>query len=117
MKAIELKRDSMLVKTLADRRMEIKAKCQISVIDKKEYYTNIAIQKVTFELNDKEYYMDHIWLQEQDYPEYMLDEGEAERFGWYEIYFEFYPYRDKITKNEYGVPMHGIEVFEMNRID
>ena len=37
MAAIELKRDSLIVKMLADRMTVINAKCQISAIDKKKY--------------------------------------------------------------------------------
>lgn len=117
MKAMELKRNSFMVKHLADNRIEVYAHCQISAIKRTPHYTNIAIQDINFEFNGKEYSMDHVWLQERDYPEYMLDEGEAVLNDWYEIYFEFYPYRDKTETNEYGVPMHGIEVFEMNPIE
>lgn len=115
MAAIELKRDSLIVKTLADRQVVINAKCQISAIDKKKYYTNLAIQKITFELNGKEYTMNHIWLQGYDYPEYM--EKLAEERAWYDIRFTFYPYRDKIDLNEAGIPMHGITVTSMKRIN
>lgn len=110
----ELKRDSLVVKTLADMGTVITAKCQISVIDRKKYYTNIAIQKIEFTINGKEYTMNHIWLQGCDYPEYM--EELAEQHAWYNIRFTFYPYRDKITLNEQGIPMHGITVTSMKRI-
>lgn len=115
MAAIELKRDSLAVKMLADRLVVINAKCQISVVDEKKYYTNIAIQNITFEMNGKEYTMNHIWLQECDYPEYM--KGLAEELAWYDIRFSFYPYRDKIDLNEDGIPMHGITVTSMKRIN
>ena len=115
MAAVELKRDSLAVKMLADRLSVINAKCQISVVDEKKHHTNIAIQNVTFELNGKEYIINHIWLQEYDYPEYM--KGLAEEQAWYEIRFSFYPYRDKIDVNEYGIPMHGITVTSMKRIN
>ena len=115
MAAIELKRDSLIVKTLADRQVVVNAKCQISVVDKKKYYTNLAIQHVTFELNGKEYTMNHTWLQECDYPEYM--KNLAEQYAWYDIRFTFYPYRDKVNLNENGIPMHGITVISMKRIN
>lgn len=105
-----IKRDSLLVKTIADRGMVIQATCQISRIDVKPGYTNIALQKITMIINDKEYHMDHIWLQGQDYPKYFGDmavEGE-----WFDLDIAFYPYRDKINKNEYGITMHGIEVVD-----
>lgn len=115
MAAIELKRDSLIVKMLADRMTVINAKCQISVVDKKPSYTNLAIQKITFELNGKEYVMNHIWLQERDYPEYM--KKLAEQHMWYNIRFTFYPYRDKIDLNEAGIPMHGITVISMKSLN
>ena len=110
MAAIELKRDSALVAYLAENKIEICAECQISVVDVKPNYTNIAIQDIYFEFGGKEYHMDHVWLQERDYPKYM--KHEAEEYAWYEIYFEFYKYRDKID-----VGMHGLDVIEMNKID
>lgn len=115
MAAVELKRDSMAVKMLADRLTVINAKCQISVIDRKKYYTNIAIQNITFELNGKEYTINHIWLQGKDYPEYIKDL--AEQYAWYDIKFTFYPYRDKIDLNENGIPMHGITVTSMRKLN
>lgn len=105
-----VKRDSLLVKTMADRGITVQATCQISRIDVKPNYTNIALQKITMIINDKEYHMDHIWLQGRDYPEYLGDmavEGE-----WFDLDIVFYPYRDKINKNEYGITMHGIEVVD-----
>ena len=115
MAATELKRDSLAVKMLADRLVVINAKCQISVVDKKKSYTNIAIQNIEFTMNGKEYTMNHIWLQECDYPEYM--KGLAEAQAWYEIRFSFYPYRDKVDLNEDGIPMHGITVTSMKKIN
>ena len=110
MKAIELERNSALVAYLAENKIEICAECQISVVDVKPDHTNIAIQDIYFVFNGKEYHMDHVWLQERDYPKYM--KHEAEEYAWYEIYFEFYKYRDKID-----VGMHGLDVIEMNKID
>ena len=100
---------------LADRLVVINAKCQISVVDEKKHYTNIAIQNIEFTMNGKEYTMNHIWLQECDYPEYM--KGLAEAQAWYEIRFSFYPYRDKVDLNEDGIPMHGITVTSMKKIN
>ena len=106
----QIKRDNVLIKAMAERRIVLQATCQVSRIDVKPNYTNIALQKITIIINNKEYHMDHIWLQGQDYPRYfgnMAAEGE-----WFDLDIMFYPYRDKIDKNDCGITMHGIEVID-----
>ena len=103
-----IERDSLLVKMVADRSMECTATCQISKIDVKPKYTNIAIQKITILINGRIKHIDHLWLQEQDYPSSLLDI--ATEGKWVDIDFIFYPYRDKITKNKDGIKMHGMHV-------
>lgn len=111
----ELKRDSLEVRYMATKKERLTAVCQISVIDKKKYYTNIAIQKISFKYHNKTYEMNHVWLQQRDYPKAM--KNKAETHAWYEIEFEFYAYRDKITTNELGSKMHGMKVFSMKKIN
>lgn len=106
-----LKRDSLIVKTLAERNMVLRATCQISKIDKHTRYTNIAIQKINIVINNIEYHIDHLWLQGRDYPSYFIDmavEGQ-----WYDIEFMFYKYRDKINVNDQGITMHGIDILDV----
>lgn len=112
---MEVKRDSLEVRYMATKKERLTAVCQISVIDRKEYYTNIAIQKITFKHRGKTYEMNHVWLQQRDYPKAMKDK--AERYAWYEVEFEFYAYHDKITTNELGSKMHGMKVFSMKKIN
>lgn len=112
---MEVKRDSLEVRYMATKKVRLTAECQISVVDVKEYFTNLAIQKITFKYNGKTYEMDHVWLQQRDYPKAMKDK--AKRHEWYEVEFEFYAYHDKINTNELGTRMHGMKVFSMKKIN
>ena len=105
-----IKRDSTIVKTIAEREMLVHATCQISRIMRKGSYTNIALQKITFIINNKEYHMDHIWLQQRDYCRHFKDM--AVEGKWYNIDFVFYQYRDRIDRNADGIMMHGINVLD-----
>ena len=106
-----IKRDSILVKAMAERDVVLQETCQVSTILRRADYANIALQKITFTINGKEYHIDHIWLQQRDYPSYfrsMAKEGE-----WYDIDFVFYQYRDKKQKNADGIMMHGMDVLDI----
>lgn len=111
-----LKRDAKIIGKLYQQGTIVKAVCQISKIDVKPNYTNVAIQKVYFTVNNNEYFFDHVWLQGRDYKECnelnTLEEG-----TWVEIEFKFYEYRDKITKTERGRMMHGLTVNSYKVLD
>ena len=111
----ELKRNSVEVSNFAKNKIKFKAMCQISVIDEKPYYTNLAIQKITFKHKNIEYHLNHLWLQQRDYPAQVLDT--VEKYAWYEIEFTFYPYRDKIDVNKRGIPMHGMTITSMKKLN
>ena len=111
-----VKRDGRLVERLYNERATVKAVCQISKIDDKADYVNVAIQKVYFVVNNIEYYFDHVWLQQKDYK---LCSGlkDIEEGKWVEIEFTFYKYHDKIQKNKKGRMMHGLTLSSFTLID
>lgn len=111
-----LKRDAKIVGKLYQQDTIVKAMCQISKIDVKPKYTNVAIQKVYFTVNNNEYCFDHVWLQGRDYKA-CNDLSTLEEGTWIEIEFKFYEYRDKVTKTERGRMMHGLTVNSYKVLD
>lgn len=109
----ELRRDSKEVMVMAMNKVTLKARVQISAIDVKPKYTNIAIQKINFNYKKQDYMLDHAWLQERDYPKGFADK--AEEYAWYDIEFTFYQYRDKIDTNEEGRRMYGLTVSKIKK--
>lgn len=111
-----VKRDGKLVERLSNEKVTMKAVCQISKIDVKTNFTNVAVQKIYFIYNNIEYYFDHVWLQGRDYEncEALADVQPGE---WVEIEFTLYPYRDKITKNRKGRKMHGLTLMNFTHLN
>lgn len=112
-----LKRDAKIIGKLYQQGTIVKAVCQISKIDPKTNYTNVAIQKVYFTVNNNEYFFDHVWLQGRDYEKTCKELNTLEEGTWMEIEFKFYEYRDKITKTERGRMMHGLTVSNYKVLD
>lgn len=112
-----LKRDAKIIGKLYQQGATVKAVCQISKIDPKANYTNVAIQKVYFTVNGNEYFFDHVWLQGRDYERTCKELSTLEEGTWMEIEFKFYEYRDKITKTERGRMMHGLTVSNYKVLD
>lgn len=109
-----LERNDILIDFMTKRNIVVNGSCKIQKINKKvkreQVYYNICLQDVSFIINDIKYYMQHIWLQEEDYENTKL--RYCERGEFYNIRFSFYEYR---FKNGYS-DMHGITVYNADRI-
>lgn len=111
MEATLIERNSTLVNYLASQRIKLTGDCQVSAITPKKTRKgnaiNIAIQDIYFTFQGKEYKIDHIWLQEVDYPGYFKPVLWEE----YYIEFSFYAYRDKVDVNMCGIEISHIELY------
>lgn len=84
-------------------------------------YTNILLQEIQFTFNNKTYEIDHIWLQEVDYPVHFKNIAEVD--GLYSFVFTTYEYRhgEKYQgrghkkggqeSNKYGLTITDIEPY------
>lgn len=102
----EIKRNSNITKTISSNNITVKGVATVSKVAHKKgrqnrKYINVCVQDIIFTFNNKKYYINHCWLQQNDYPKqwrYQIVEGES-----YSIEFTFYPYHDAIDRNMYGM--------------
>lgn len=111
MKAIE--RNSVMVKILSDNSIELQGSAYVKEITRKKtskgIKQNLLLKDIQFSVNNEEYKIDHCWLQQCDYPygfKRTVAKGEL-----YYFTFTFYPYRDAIDRDMYGMDISNIEVY------
>ncbi len=110
MKKIE--RNSVIVKILSNS-IELQGSAYVKEIRRKKtskgIKQNLLLKDIQFSVNNEEYEIDHCWLQQCDYPygfKRTVVKGEL-----YYFTFTFYPYRDAIDRDMYGMDISNIEVY------
>lgn len=108
----EITRDNIIVKVLNDNKIELQGSAYVEEVQKHTRAagkTNILLTDIEFSFNNTDYYVEHCWLQQQDYPpkfKYNAIEGELYYFS-----FTFYPYRDAIDRDMHGMDISSIEPY------
>lgn len=105
MKQIEISRDNVIINMLADNNTSIKFK---AVVDhdgwsRDRRFRNICLEKVRFIFMNKEYVMDHIWIQTRDMKDGTIYDHIGQEI---EIIGSFYRYRNDITRNTCGLTVY-----------
>ena len=111
MKQIRLERTDEMLKKLANYGVTLTGTATVQHIRDKHTakgntFRTICLIDIRFVFNNKEYVLDHTWLQQQDYPAYfrrVAKENKEYRFD-----FVFYPYRHKVADNKCGITVTKI---------
>ena len=106
---VRITRDSDIVAEICKSGAVLNCTARVKEVSYKYGHDNILLQHIVFTYDNTEYYIEHCWLQEQDYPTGFY---ESVKEGWkYYFQFEFYKYRDAVDRGMHGMTIHYAEIY------
>ena len=105
---VKITRDSDIVQEMCQQKIKFSCVARVVESSHKQGHDNVLLQHIIFTYEGIEYYVEHCWLQEYDYPSGFYQTVEE---GWkYYMECSFYPYHDAIDRG-----MHGMKVYYFER--
>lgn len=104
---VRITRSDSLVKELSDKHVKLSCEARIIESSHKRGHDNVLLKNIIFTYEGTEYYIEHCWLQEYDYPAGFYQQCIEGRK--YYLEFTFYPYHDAIDRGMYGMKVSYAE--------
>lgn len=110
-KIVKIEKDDILLSLICNRNMHLQGSAYVDIIQPTtrygKTYKNVCLSEIQFTFNNKTYEIDHIWLQQVDYPNSfnkIMEEGEL-----YAFTFTTYEYRHGEKYQGHGHKRGGAE--------
>lgn len=105
MKPVKINRNSDFINVLANSYTDIRATAHVTHDgwSKDRRYRNILLEDIKFSFMNKEYILDHVWIQERDMKDGVLYDHIGQEI---EVIANFYQYRNDVTRHTCGMTIY-----------